>query len=65
QEVELKLVNYALPDGAGAGVAYIDSLTFSSTVTVPEPSVCALLGIGGLGLLWALWFGPKHRSRVR
>lgn len=52
QEVDLSFVNYANP--AEPGFAAIDSLQFSSSVTVPEPSTCALLGSGGLALLWAV-----------
>lgn len=51
QEVELSFVNYSLPDRPGA--VFFDSLRFSSTVTVPEPSTWALLGTGSLALLWA------------
>ena len=51
QEVELSFVNYALP--TEPGVFYFDSLSFSSSVTVPEPATWALLGTGSIALVWA------------
>ncbi|MFO1460006.1 MAG: PEP-CTERM sorting domain-containing protein [Verrucomicrobiota bacterium] len=58
QEVDLSFVNFAL--SVGPGGAAIDSLRFSSSITVPEPSTWALLGTGSLALLW----GARRRDTL-
>jgi hypothetical protein len=56
KEVELKLSGLPFQNGDPGGGARLDSLYFSSTVVVPEPSAIAsfCLGLGALAWRWRL-----------